>query len=63
MRRERLLWSRAIDAEAKGDYDEAVRCYEEIKQLPASAHPASLQLRLENARRAWADSLLSLDAR
>jgi hypothetical protein len=46
----RTLWSSAIDAEGKGDYAEAVRCYEQIKRLPPVAHQAGLELRLANAR-------------
>ena len=49
--RARRLWSRAIDAEQKGDYAEAVRCYEQIKSLPRAAHQAGLDFRLQNAQR------------
>ncbi len=49
--RARWLWSQAIDAEAKGDYAEAVRCYEQIKSLPKSAQQAGVDFRLKNARR------------
>jgi hypothetical protein len=49
--RARKLWSRAIDAEQKGDYAEAVRCYEQIKLLPQAAHQAGLDFRLKNAQR------------
>jgi hypothetical protein len=49
---EKLLWSKAIDAEANQDYVEAVRCYEEIKQLPREVQrPLGLEVRLELARR------------
>jgi hypothetical protein len=49
--RARRLWSRAIDAEQKNDYAEAVRCYEQIKSLPSTAHQAGLDFRLQNAQR------------
>ena len=49
--RSRKLWDQAIDAEAKGDYAEAVRCYEQIKLLPKSAQQAGLDFRLKNAQR------------
>lgn len=49
--RSRKLWQRAIDSEAKGDFAEAVRCYEEIKSLPRVAHQANLEFRLNNAKR------------
>jgi hypothetical protein len=48
---EKRLWSKAIDAEANQDFVEAVRCYEEIEQLPREVHPPALSVRLELARR------------
>jgi hypothetical protein len=48
---EKRLWSKAIDAEANQDYVEAVRCYEEIQQLPAEVQPRALQLYLDMAKR------------
>jgi hypothetical protein len=48
---EKLLWGKAIDAEANQDYVEAVRCYEEIKLLPVEVQPPALDVRLELARR------------
>lgn len=47
----RKLWALAVDAEGRGDYAEAVRCYEEIKQLPKVAHQGGLDIRLANAKR------------
>jgi hypothetical protein len=48
--RSRKLWTRALDAEGKGDYAEAVRCYEEIKKLPRVAQQRGLDIRLANAK-------------
>jgi hypothetical protein len=47
----RRLYNQALDAEGRGDYASAVRCYEQIKQLPRSVWQADLQLRLDLARR------------
>jgi hypothetical protein len=47
----RALWSHAIDAEAKQDFPEAIKFYEQIKKLPATAWPAGLEIRLTAARR------------
>ncbi|MBC8109222.1 MAG: hypothetical protein H7Z14_21730 [Anaerolineae bacterium] len=47
----RKLWTLALDAEGRGDFAEAVRCYEEIKQLPKVAHQGGLDIRLANAKR------------
>jgi hypothetical protein len=49
--KERELWKRALDAEGKGNYAEALRCFEEIKSLPQSVWPAPLQTRIDNAKR------------
>lgn len=49
--RSRQLWSNALDAEAKGNYAEAVKIYEQIKLLPRSAHQSNLEIRLANAKR------------
>ncbi|CAN5677196.1 hypothetical protein BH09PLA1_BH09PLA1_24080 [soil metagenome] len=50
IQRSRALWTRAIDAEAKNDFAEAVRCYEQIKLLPRVAHQPALDIRLNNAK-------------
>jgi hypothetical protein len=47
----RSLWSKAIDAEARHDYSGAVELYEKIHKLPRSVWPASLNLRLEAAKK------------
>jgi len=47
----RRLYNQALDAEGRGDYASAVRCYEQIKQLPRSVWQADLQLRLDLAKR------------
>ncbi len=47
----RTLWRKAIDAEVNQDYVEAVKCYEQIKKLPADVHPWGLDVRLEQARK------------
>jgi hypothetical protein len=47
----RRLWSKAIDAEANKDFVEAVKCYEQIKKLPADAQPAGVDVRLEMAKK------------
>jgi hypothetical protein len=47
----RALWVQAIDAEARSDFDQAVKCYERIKQLPSSAWPGGLQISLDLARK------------
>jgi hypothetical protein len=47
----KTLWLKAIDAEVKKDYAEAVRCYEEIKKLDKSVWPKTLDMRLDEAKR------------
>jgi hypothetical protein len=47
----RALWRSAIDAEGKEDFREAIRCYEQIKKLPADVQPDGLEVRLEMARK------------
>jgi hypothetical protein len=47
----RALWSHAIDAEAKQDYPEAIKFYEQIKKLPQNVWPAGLEIRLAAAKR------------
>lgn len=47
----RTLWGQAIDAEARQDFAAAVRCYEQIKQLPQGAWPGGLQVSLDLARK------------
>jgi len=49
--RARALWIHAIDAEAKQDYPDAIKYYEQIKKLPQSAWPAGLEIRLQAAKR------------
>ncbi|MGH7179032.1 MAG: hypothetical protein ACREJC_16765 [Tepidisphaeraceae bacterium] len=47
----RKLYNRALDASARHDYAEAVRCYERIMVLPREVWPSDLQVRLDVARR------------
>ena len=47
----RRLWRLAFDAEQNQDFVEAVSLYEQIKKLPASVHPAGLEVRLSLARK------------
>ena len=47
----RTLWRQAIDAEIGGKFREAVRCYEQIKKLPADVQPEGLDVRLEQAKK------------
>ncbi len=47
----RKLWRQAIDAEARGEWAEAVSLYEQIKRLPAAAWPSGIDIRLNDARR------------
>jgi hypothetical protein len=47
----RTLWRKAIDAEANQDFVEAVKCYGQIKKLPADVQPAGLEVRLELAKK------------
>ncbi|HEX8525258.1 MAG TPA: hypothetical protein VF669_23605 [Tepidisphaeraceae bacterium] len=49
--RARELWRKAIDAEGNQDFVEAVKCYEQIKKLPADAQPEGVDVRLELARK------------
>jgi hypothetical protein len=47
----RALWVQAIDAEARQDFNAAVKCYEQIKQLPPGAWPGGLQVSLDLAKK------------
>ncbi len=49
--RARSLWIHAIDAEARQDYPEAIKYYEQIKKLPESAWPKGLEIRLQAAKK------------
>jgi hypothetical protein len=47
----RKLYWEAIDAEAQGNFDMAVKKYEQIKQMPHDLWPRDLDLRLDQARK------------
>jgi len=47
----RVLWRKAIDAEANQDFVEAVNCYEQIKKLPGDVQQEGLDLRLDLAKK------------
>lgn len=46
------LYGDALDAEGRGDYDAALRDYEQIKKLPPNIWVGGLEIRIENARKA-----------
>jgi hypothetical protein len=48
--RSRKLYDRAIDAESRSDWTEAMRCYQAIQALPRSAWEADIVPRLSYAR-------------
>jgi outer membrane biosynthesis protein TonB len=47
----RALWFKGLDAEAKQDYDEALKAYQAIKKLPPSVWYSSLDLRIEYCKK------------
>jgi hypothetical protein len=47
----RDLWWKALDAEQRNDYKEAVKLYEQIKALPATVHPGLLDTYLTEAKK------------
>ena len=49
--RSRILYDRAIDAESRNDWSQAVRYYEAIQRLPHAAWEADLTPRLNYARK------------
>lgn len=46
----RQWWGQALDAEARGQYADAVQLYEKIKLLPQNVWPINLELKLQQAR-------------
>jgi hypothetical protein len=47
----RDLYRRGIDAEGRGDYAEALRCYQQINRMSAHVWPGDLKLRIQQAQR------------